>query len=427
MKKIALTIRKGSALLVAVLVMGILMTLTLGLSALVIREIRQTGDIVAAGKAFYAAEAGVETALLSLHENLPGYQTKNLLDADSDGWINKEVDVNLDYRYRIRNQGDKYPYFDQDAPVYLTPGIGVTKDFLYANGGPNEATYNVLGLNQTTTIPLFVDCGDGSFKDVKNFVLEYYVDFDLDPENTLHLGNKIQDFDVLRWKLFGEPKDADPSGVSRTHAISDFYPAHENDSAQNPVCIGSDLALANNCIIPTARPVNIDKEYVANWDTEKVDPGAELQNAWGVARECYAKDAGPIVAPSDIQKGCNIATFMQQHKKNYLTITNVVNPDIVGILNPVIRNARANIFYRVVAEKDPQQSCPNENLGDQDVMVREYAAISSDGFASNKAVKQSVDVKLKLNSFLPVFNFTLFRTDPSKPNLEDLPPEAIPL
>jgi hypothetical protein len=430
MKKTLNTIRKGSALLVAILVMAILMTLTLGLSALVIREIRQTGDIVAAGKAFYAAEAGVEIALLELHEHLPGYQTKNVSGA-ADEWVSSPPDDEfLDYRYRIRNQGNRYPYFDDDAPVYLTSGIGVTKNFLYENGGPNEATYNVLGLNQTTTIPLFVDCGDGTFKDVKNFVLEYYVDFDTAPDNNLSISNPIQDFDVLRWKLFGQPNDPDLSGggVSRTHAISDFYPAYENDSAENPVCIGSDLALAvdDNCIPLLADSANINKDYIANWDTENFDV-SPVEAAWGVARECYAKDAGPIVAPSDIQKGCNIGSFMQTHKKNYFTITNVVNPDIVGISDPVIRNARANIYYRVVAEKDQGQFCQGENPNDQDVMVREYAAISSDGFASNKTVKQSVDVKLKLNSFLPVFNFTLFRTDPSKENLEDLPPDLLPL
>lgn len=411
--------------MVAILVMGILMTLTLGLSALVVREIRQTGDIVAAGKAFYAAEAGVETALLDLHEHLPGYQTVN--DSNAEGWVDKKIDENLDYRYRIRNQGDRYPFFDADQPVYLTPGVGVPKDFLYAKGGPNEATYNVLALNQTVTIPLFVDCGDGTFKDVKNFVLEYYVDFDLDPENTLHLGNKISDFDIMRWKLFGEPSESDPSGIIRTHAISDFYPASENDSAENPVCIGSDLGLAveDNCIPLVAKTVDINKEYISDWDSESFEVQA-ITNAWGLARECYAKDAGSLVAPSDIQKGCNIASFMETHKRNYLTITNVVNPDIVGILNPIIRNQRANIFYRVVAEKDSQESCAG-NTSTSDVMVREYAAISSDGFANDKQVKQSVDVKLKLNSFLPVFNFTLFRTDPSKQNLEDLPPELLPL
>ncbi len=414
MKTVFPKIRKGSALLVAILVMGILLTLTLGLSALVIREIRQTGDIVAAGKAFYAAEAGVENALLNLHENLPGYQTKNLKEADDEGWIENE-DESLNYRYRIRNQGDTYPYFDADQPVYLNPGIGITKKYLYDTYP--KSTYNILGLNQTVTIPLFVACGDGNFKDVKNFVLQYYVDFDLDLENLFAGKIAIQDFDILRWKLFGEPiVPDDTSGITRTHAISDFYPAHGNDGPDQPVCIGSDIDLVTErCFIPVAQQV----------DSETNVTGDILDKSWSFARECYTKDAGlgvgVTLSESGIQKGCSIKNFMDTHKKNYLTITNVVNPDIIGIDDAAIRTARANIYYRIVTRKNDtlQPLCPGETASDEDVMVREAAAISSDGFANGGKVKQSIDVQLKLNSFLPVFNFTLFRTDPSEPNPED--------
>jgi len=417
----ALKTRKGSSLIVTLLLMAILLTLTLGLSMLTISEIRQTGDIVGAGKAYYAAEAGIETALLELNEHLPGFQTKSVSGADADGWILVELD-DLSYSYRIGNQGDKYPYFEDDSPVFLTPGIGITKQALYQQHP--EETYNILGLNQTVTIPLFIDCGDGSsFKDVKKWLLQYYVDFDTDPDNKLQLGTKIQDFDILRWKLFGEPIVPDPLAPSRTHAISDFYPASENDGPTKPVCIGSDINLAvQDCIVPVAKYVNITSEDIADWQTNKVDPGSLLVQAWGEARECYTKDAGSLVAPSTsgIQQRCNIATFIETHSKNYLTITNVVNPDIIGITDPVLRAAKANIHYRIIAEPDPTQSCPGETASATDVMASEYARISSDGYANGTTYKQSIDAQLKLNSFLPVFNFTLFRTDPDKVNPEDV-------
>ena len=446
MKKMIIKTRRASAMIVTLLLMAILLTLTLGLSMLTVSEIRQTGDIVAGGKAYYAAEAGIENALLDLNEHLPGFQTKSIPDS-KDGWIvvnsadpAKLGGEDLVYRYRIRNQGDKYPYFDSDTPYFLSPGVGITKDVLYSQHP--EKTYDILPLNQTVTIPLFVDCGypSGTFKDVTNFVLQYYVDFHTaDMDNLVYKENlalKLQDFDILRWKLFGEPKVrdpwSDPLKPLQTHSISDFWPAHELNTAALPVCIGSDLKIAaEDCLLPTPKIelTTIPDEYIANWSnfSSSIE---DIQNAWGFARQCYTRDAGQAVAggaisPIDgtvttgIKKGCSISEFMKNHRKNYLTITNVVNPDIIGITDPAKRNAKANIYYRVVARKDPLSTCPGQADTDSDVMVREYADISADGFSRGDSVKQSIDAKLKLNSFLPVFNFTLFRTDPSKTNPED--------
>lgn len=455
MKNTAVKTRKGSAIIVALLVMAILLTMTLSLSLLMVSEMRQTGDVVAAGKAYYAAEAGIENALLDLSEHLPGYQTTGLFNADDSGWVNVEAkdpagaeDGVLSYNYRIRNQGDRYPYFDADKPIYLTPGVGITKDNLYDVNGTGAsnmwATYSVLPLNQTVTIPLYTACPDGiTYRDVTGFVLEYYVDFDMDKEkdNPLDISSVyLQDFDILRWKLFGEPTDAVAGGPTRTDAISDFYPALEGDGPDNPVCIGTDPGLAANdkCNYPIVEVVDIgDEPVLDDWKTfsssfaSAGDP--VISGVWSQARECYTSDAGQQVAPSSesvdgsvinqIKRGCSIDTFVKSHRRNYITITNVVNPEIIGISDPDKRNAKANIFYRLVASRP--ESCPgaaeNQNTSgpDDNFMVRPAADISADGFASDGKVKQSIDAKLKLNSFLPVFNFTLFRTDPSAVNPED--------
>jgi hypothetical protein len=429
MKMNLLKKEKGSALLVTILVMAILMTITLGLSTLVVSEIRQTGDVVAAGKAYYAAEAGMENALLDLHEHLPGYQTKNI-PTDAEGWVTF-TDDNLDYRYRIRNQGDSYPYFDSDEPVFLQPGVGLT--VAQVKQLAPEATYNALPLHQTVTVPLFVDCGDGNYMDVKRFLLEYYVKFKLPPE----ISGKLSAFDILRWKLFGQPSRAVMPGQSaRTDAISDFYPATDNASATLPVCIGSDHSMLDKygCIAPVVNYSGDLPQDVPDWSKVTGAVGASFDAAWGAARECYTDDSGGVVgstvAGSDekIQKNCSIGTFMEGHTKNYLTITNVVNPDIIDLTNPDAQSRAANIYYRVVAEKDPANQCPGASAdSSSDVMVRESADISADGYANGKTVTQSVNAKLKLNSFLPVFNFSLFRTDPSKADPDAATPNAFPL
>ncbi len=389
--------RRGSALLVALLVMGILLTLTLGLSNLVIREIRQTRDIVASGKAYFAAEAGVEQALYDLSQSLPGYETATAEGAE-DGWVVYSPTMPedfLSYRYRIENKGDSFPYFADDEPVFLSPDVAVTKKYLYES--LPEETYNVLPLNQTVTIPLFTDNGDGSFTNLSSFLIQYYVDFDVDADAPQFQGQKIhlENFDILRWKLFGNPKNS----PTKTDAISDFYPAHSDDSAAYPVCIGSDISLFPSCIIPVAADI---QEAEVEGAIVGTGVGNMVQQSWSKARECYIGDAGgQVTGGVAVGKGCQISAFIEDHERNYITLTNVVNPDIVGVSNPEIRNAKANIYYRIIAKKGPGEP----------ELVREFADISSDGFANDGAVKQSITAKIRLSSFLPVFNFSLYRTD----------------
>jgi hypothetical protein len=417
--------RKGSALLVAMLIMAILMTITLGLSALVVGEIRRTADVVAAGKAYYAAEAGTENALLDLHEHLPGYQTTNVL-GNVDGWIESAKDDNLNYRYRIKNQGNSYPYFDPDKPVFLQPGVGIKST--QVKGSNPQATYNILPLHQTVTIPLFVDCGDGTYGDI-DFMLQYYVNFKVDTTRfqVADGGDLMSKFDILRWKLFGQPlaTNVPADQVGRTDAISDFYPVTGLAVPKNPVCIGSNFSMLDDdpnytCIALAVDtfgdlPDTIDFSGLSQDDIIT----STFENSWGAARECYTTDSGlGNEGEPGIQKNCSMSAFMEQHTRNYLTITNVVSPQIVGITNPTPEEqaAKANIYYRVIAAKKTNgHQCSNSSsaASSEDIMVREYADISSDGYASNKGVTQSIDAKLKLNSFLPVFNFTLFRTDPN--------------
>ena len=381
--------KKGSALLVAVLVMGILMTLVLGLSRLVFREIRSTADIVAAGKAYFASEAGIENALMGLRENLPGYQT--------DGWLEAEIKLyppggdTMNYRYRIRNQGDAFPFFNEDEPIFINPGVAVDKDFLYQDSTLLENTYNVLPLNETVTIPLFTVDESGKVKDIENFLIEYYVNFEHDL-NAEFRNLNINEFDILRWKLFGNPKYPAPSQAMRTESISDFYPAIKPSGPASPTCIGTDIRIDIDDSAVTC--------HLAVYSKHLKDNQFEVLSAWSQARECLVSDAGSIYGTdTPVREGCNIRTFVTNHTRNYLTLTNFVNADIIGI-NPLITPQKANIYYRIIVNPDTDEK-----------IVREYASINSDGFSSNGKVKQSIDVELGLRNFLPVFNFTLYRTD----------------
>lgn len=388
-------VKQGSALLIAILVMGILLTLTMGLSDLVIREIRQTGDAVAAGKAYFAAEAGVENALMDLHENLPGFETENPSDP-SDKFVKIQDSLTgLDARYRIVNKADKVPSFDTDKPIFLGANeVPTNVNFVY--DFYSEATYKDLALSESVVIPLYSE-KDGVPERVDNFLIEYYVNYDTDQLASSGIPqDQFRNLDVLRWKIFGKPDPAQGGDPSKTEAISDFFPATFDSSADTPMCIGTYQALqptgpGQGCQFPvlSADGVNDDN------------------NLWGAARECYLSDSGIKGQLNDIQTasygGCTIQSFVQSHIQNYLVLTNVINPDVLmpgQSLNTAEAKKRLMIHYRVVAEPG----------ADKPKLVREAASISADGFALNGLVKQSIDVQINQSSFLPVFNFSLYHT-----------------
>ena len=57
---------RGNAILITILIMGVIITLTAGINALIIREIKENTAYINSGKAYYAAESAAESALLAI-------------------------------------------------------------------------------------------------------------------------------------------------------------------------------------------------------------------------------------------------------------------------------------------------------------------------------------------------------------------------
>ncbi len=405
------SVKKGSALLVAILMMGILMILTLGLSDLVIREIRQTTDVVAAGKAYFAAEAGVEDALLDLHQNLPGYEpTPTTGKCDfANGYVTIDdatsgVDPSLVFDasnppcYRILSKADSefnnVPSFDHNQPIFPKNTIGLPSDvptnvdFVYTDRP--EATYNDLDLSQSAVIPLYSSNPDGvTYANVSNFLIEYYVDFTNNEVTTsgIQNTNDFSKLDILRWKIFGHPN----TDLTKTESISDFFPADFNANSGDPVCIGND----------PGNVLQFDPKYTCK-------QAIPLNAFFGAARECYGTDAGFGAGQlgssgGNIMTQCSIENFINTHSQNYLVLTNVVNPDVLlpgwEINDPEAQNL-FKIHYRIIAQ--PGTGQPR--------LVRQAASINANGYAAQGQVEQSIDVNINQSSFLPVFNFSLYHT-----------------
>ena len=97
--------RKGTALLVALLIMGVLISISVALSVLILRELRITRESLDSGKAYYAAEAGVEEALYFLNTELPGWH--------EDG-ATKDLGADAQFDYTVKNTCNSYPCYDEE-------------------------------------------------------------------------------------------------------------------------------------------------------------------------------------------------------------------------------------------------------------------------------------------------------------------------
>ena len=70
---------EGSSLLIAIIIMGVLMTLALGVNNLMIGTLRDGRILLEKTRAWYAAESGIERALNEIYSNQPGFETEKKL------------------------------------------------------------------------------------------------------------------------------------------------------------------------------------------------------------------------------------------------------------------------------------------------------------------------------------------------------------
>ncbi|MBD3330561.1 hypothetical protein GF354_03445 [Candidatus Peregrinibacteria bacterium] len=368
---------KGSALLVALLIMGVLISISLALSGLIFREVRVTKALLDSGKAYYAAESGVEEALYYLNTELPGWSTDRNIGKTSDSSA---------FEYEVKNACNSYPCFDSGE--YEVRNV------------PYEVFYDVLNLNETLTIPLFT-VKDGEIQSVTDFTVEFFPAFD--PSTDLKIKN-VSGWDILRWKIFGMTKIGDSY---ETESIGDFT-AFSSGSAPNgenifanverPSWFGTvdcdDSGLERGSSIGGIKcPTYVLN--ISNSEDGKVCTNTQARDYWGyqegevrTIHDCY--EIGKFL--EDHSAGKNNSTGL-----NYLTLTNMMNPSVLDdqkFWSKAEREKASRLYFRI-------------ETYDKDT-VREFAEIVSNGYSGSS--KQSLSVQIRRGSFMPVFNFSLYST-----------------
>lgn len=405
--------RQGTALLVALLVMGVLISISLALSTLILRELWTTKGVLDAGKAYYAAESGIEVALYELDNNLPGWQTPDANYVP----LKLDDDFKAVGEYRVNNTCNAYPCFDE----------GFNKDTV---SDDYRIFYDVLDLNESITIPLFVvDPITKVEIPVENFMVQFYAAFD----PNIHFKDSLRNafdgkggltgWDIMRWKIFGI-RESETN--QRTESISDFTAlsivnsAGSNEDGQitnsgKPSWFGSlsctdikskfkDQLYAPKIQCIDYPPKNIEEFVVDGQEASSFAGYCETTEA----REYYNYGEDNKVDSEDIFSCFPIDSFIKDHDLNYLSLTNLMNPAVLDdSLSLDQKDALSKLYFRVEFFYDEEAlHGDGEVYGNQ--VQREFADITANGYSGNS--KQSINVKIQKGSFMPVFNFSLYST-----------------
>lgn len=392
---------RGSALLIALLVMGVLITVSLLLSRLVFKEIREIGLAIEGGRAYYSAESGVELAMLNLENNLPGWSTEN-----------REFNIADELRgeFSVKNTCSTYPCFDEGYDV---------------SNAPPEAFYDYLDLNESITIPLFVVDEEGQIINAEGFNVQYYAPFNVQRDLDIESGSfNLAGWDILRWKIFGK---YDPAGQVRdlgpTESIGDFTAVSTvsqgvvstseekisyGNIAEFPSWFGTERCNSRSASERVTDKIKCIPYFINNAINvqNSLDTGQEASLYAGIcsaseAREYYEYAGKEELRSEDIHSCYPIADFLKSHSLNYLTLTNLMNPAVFKSTNPDVKQMLSRLYFRV--ELFGSNINPEANK-----TVREYAVIKSNGYS--KSSLQTIEASVRRGEFLPVFNFSLYST-----------------
>lgn len=378
---------RGTALLVSLLVMGVLIGVSLALSTLILRENRLTRDLLDSGKAFYAAESGIELALDGLHEELAGWQP-----VEEGEMAVSQVGEEAVVEYFVDNRCNTFPCLPQGFEI-----DDDLRDDPDVDAELAKTLYQELDVNETVTVPLFVVNDQGNVQNVDHFTVEFWSS--LDPGQDLKFeadSQFLSSWDVLRWKLLG----IEDNGEAET--ISDLTALAAGTSAALPSWFGS---------VSCSQEEYQDQRYLQGIHCAPyAQPNARTSQDGTVsgicsqlqAREYYDyRGAGENrkLDYENIYECYSIAEFLDQHELNYLTLSNFMNKDVLKpSLSVDEKDQKSKIYVRVELFSN----------GGGNQTAREVAELKAHGY-SGKA-KQSLAVRIQKGTFMPVFNFSVYST-----------------
>jgi len=182
--------KPASALLISILVTGLLLTASLGVSFLVLRDLSTFRTVLAGTQARYAAEGMQEWGLMKINKNLAGYAPT---------WV--------------------------DAP-FDSSAVGSLVSSTRGPAIPCTGGYGKLAYGESIQLPLFAQTSEdvNQVENTPDFYVEFFIG---DAEGNLIPALQV-DAPVLRWKIQGFQglKEA-PAGISEFAPLTPGWaPSH---------------------------------------------------------------------------------------------------------------------------------------------------------------------------------------------------------
>ncbi|MBT6068978.1 hypothetical protein HOG48_04445 [Candidatus Peregrinibacteria bacterium] len=370
------TAKRGSALVMSLLFMMILIVLSFSVNYMLINEIRAERNFLSGAKAYYAAEAGLEDALLNVSLQDAGAAVESKADPvmfveDAVATYPNLVSDSQNYSYDVISRSTEYTPCDFERPDTL------------------HDTFGMLRAGESAVIPL---------DSVSNFQVDYYV---LDTTSPFDVPSFVmQNKDVLRWQIVGNRNtgvnvfgDAKKQGAGKVEAISEYFPISSinNNYHDNPTSFGTSAEL----------------EYA--WAAGKyydIIDGATFDSTdlLYIDLEDYLASSGEGGFHYIFHSQYPLIDFLNGHNNEMLVLTNILNVVSPSQTEEVdsIPAGNYELYYRV---HDGLSGRESESIACTAVKVE------ADGISPDGKFVQSVDVIKPLDQGIPVTDFVWYQKD----------------
>lgn len=351
--------KKGSALVMSLFFMAILVVLSFAVNYMLLNEVRSERNFLEGVKAYYSAEAGIEDALLQVSVSNAGVDIVDKVDV---AFVQEAMNLSSDEVENI--SGSKYTY------DVMSRGSYNPCPFEDEEGG-----FAVLKSGESVVIPL---TGNDEFK-VEYYIVNTKYPFDTPNNND---PSWVMQNDVLRWKILGNRNDND-----KLEAISEYIPIYDvNHNASNkPSTFGTDTDFP---------------EYKFGKYYDIID-GATFETS----DLLYAGDFDPFA--NDFAAGAfhyvfhaqyPIADFLSGHTNNQLVLTNYLNviPPTAPETELIYDADDYELYYRLTAPDRTDVACS-------------AVQVIADGFSENEDFKQSIEVIRPLDQAAPFTDFVWYQ------------------
>lgn len=373
------TSKKGSALVMSLFFMSILIVLSFAVNYMLLNEVRSERNFLEGVKAYYSAEAGVEDALLQISvnnagEDIPSQTSPIPFVADA---------------FTIAPSA----FDEEDASQVSQSKYSYT---VAARGGMNPCVFEnktmdgfaVLKSGESVVIPL-------NGNDVFN--VEYYIINSAYPDNTTSNDpSLIMLNDVLRWKIFGNRLSGDFLGT--LEAISDYFPI--NDVNHNEPLLPSTFGTGAE-FLPFQQGKYYDIIEGATFDA--------MADALYLDIDTYSDNFAEGGFHYIFHPNYMISDFLDSHANNELMLTNYLNviPPTNPDVEPIYNANDYDLYYRV--NPNPDTAAPQRFT-----IACSAVRVSADGHSPNDDFVQSIDVIRPLDQASPFTDFVWYQNQPTQ-------------